>query len=59
MHGPLIPADSDGSFTGRGRPTLVASYSATTDTGPVANGRPFNYWLTDSSCTTASPLGCE
>ncbi|KXZ43781.1 hypothetical protein GPECTOR_80g141 [Gonium pectorale] len=57
--------DSDGSFTGRGRPTVVASYSATNDTGPgptcvpsaTTTCQPFNYWSTDDSCSTASPQG--
>ncbi|KXZ51321.1 hypothetical protein GPECTOR_13g808 [Gonium pectorale] len=60
--------DSDGSFTGSGRPTIAASYSPFTDTGPgpvcnatlVKNGAvctTYNYWRTDDFCSTASPLG--
>ncbi len=59
------PSDTDGSFTGRGRPSFLASYSPTNDTGPgptcvpSANTTcaPFNWWRVDDSCVTADPMG--
>ncbi|KAG2447710.1 hypothetical protein HYH02_007170 [Chlamydomonas schloesseri] len=53
--------DADGSFTGTKRPTLVASYSATNNTGPCDATAPtpctssFNWWRTDPACTPTPP----
>ncbi len=56
-----LPPDADGSFTGTKRPTLVASYSATNNTGPCDATAPtpctsgFNWWRTDTACTATPP----
>ncbi|KAG2444074.1 hypothetical protein HYH02_009017 [Chlamydomonas schloesseri] len=54
--------DTDGSFTGTRRPTLVASYSATNSTGACGSTAlvpctsPFAWWMTDpAACSTSTP----
>ncbi|KAG2494043.1 hypothetical protein HYH03_007689 [Edaphochlamys debaryana] len=57
--------DADGSFSERRRPTLLASYHPTNNTaaGPTCvpsstvTCPPFNWWLTDETCSTAPPYG--
>jgi hypothetical protein len=48
--------DTDGAFFSTGRPTLVASHSATSDTGPSTTPAPYQWWLSDASCVTSASL---